>query len=279
VIVIAGAILSLTIIVDAPPSLESAAARVRAIDQQDITESLARAGLDAPRLVNVMLIPEDTQVARESPRWIVGRALGAGHIVIFPSRVTSYPYDSLESVMRHEIVHLALFARAGGRPLPRWFHEGVATSVEAGWSVVDQFRLVLAALSGPTIDDVSQLFRSDAQPDTMLAYLLATAFVNDLRERRGADVPGRIAARVAEGVPFDEAFAREAGETPDAAAAHAWRSYRRWTNWVPAVASASATWTVILLLAFAAFAVRVRQRIRRRRRWDEEEPPDLQGPA
>jgi len=270
-VIVAAAILSLSIVVDAPPSLESAAARIRAIDQKDIAESLARAGLETPAVVNVMLIPEESDVAREAPRWIVGRALGAAHVIIFPSRVTAYPYDSLESVMRHELVHLALFARAGGRPLPRWFHEGVATSVEAGWSVVDQFRLVLAAFSGPTIDDVSELFRSEEQPDTMLAYLLAAALVDDLRERRGADVPGRIAGRVADGDPFADAFAREAGETPDAAAAHAWQSYRRWTNWVPAMASASAIWTIILLLAFVAFGVRVRQRIRRRRQWGEEE--------
>ena len=265
------AVLALVITVDAPPSLELAAARIRGIDQQDLEQSLIRAGLELPPEITVMLVPEDAPFARESPRWMVGRAFGARDIAIFPARVTSYPYDSLESVLRHEVVHLALFARAAGRPLPRWFHEGVATSVEAGWGVGDELRLVVAALAGPSIEEVSELFRSPAQPDTMLAYLLAAALVNDVRERHGADVPGRIAARVAAGTAFQQAFAMETGETVDAAAARAWKSYRRWTNWVPAVASASAVWTLILVLAFAAFLVRMRQRLLRRRRWAEED--------
>jgi hypothetical protein len=265
------ALVALTITVEAPPSLESAAARIRAIDQGELQESLVRAGLELPPDITVMLVPEDAPFARDSPRWIVGRAFGARDIAIFPARVTAYPYDSLESVLRHEVVHLALFARAAGRPLPRWFHEGVATSVEAGWGVGDELRLVAAALAGPTIDDVSELFRSPAQPDTTLAYLLATALVNDVRERHGPDLPGRVAARVGAGMSFEQAFAAETGETENAAAAHAWRSYRRWTSWVPAVASASAVWILIMFLAFAAFLVRMRQRVLRRRRWAEEE--------
>jgi hypothetical protein len=265
------ALLALTLTVNAPPSLASAAARIGAIDQQGLEAALVTAGLTPPASVDVTLVAEDDPLAREAPSWIVGRAFADRHVLIFPARVTRYPYDSLESVMRHEIVHLALFATAGGHPLPRWFHEGVATSVDAGWGMTDQARLVVAALTGPTIEEVSDLFRSDAQPDTALAYLLATALVNDLRDRHGPDVPGRIVRRVEAGAPFARAFAREIGETPDAAAARAWASYRRWTNWVPALASASTVWTVILLLAFLAFIARRRRRLRLRQQWAEEE--------
>jgi hypothetical protein len=264
-------IVALTIAVNAPPPLGSAAARIRAIDVQALEEALASAGLEAPASVDVRLVPEDKEIAREAPSWIVGRAFGDRDILIFPARVTRYPYDSLESVLQHEVVHLALFAQAGGRRLPRWFHEGVATSVEAGWDATDQARLLFAALSGPTIDDVSSLFASDAQPDTTLAYLLATALVNDLRERHGPDLPGRIARRVEAGAPFARAFVRETGETPDGAAARAWGTYRRWTTWVPAVANASTVWTLILVLAFLAYIARRRRRVRLRRQWDEEE--------
>jgi hypothetical protein len=200
----------------------------------------------------------------------VGRAFPDGTIVIFPSRVTRYPYDSFESVLRHEIVHLALFDAAGNHPLPRWFHEGVATSVEAGWSAGDEVRLLLAALDEPSIAEVGGLFESESQPGTSLAYRLAAALVDDLRQRKGADLPGRIAARVSDGVPFDRAFALEAGETPDAAAARAWRTYRRWANWIPALAGGSAVWMLIMVLAGVAFVVQWRKRVRRRRDLDEE---------
>ncbi len=262
---------ALTITVSGPPSLESAAARIRGVDAGALEAALISAGLELPTAIDVTLVPEDDPIARKTPSWIVARAFGDRRVVMFPARVTRYPYDSLESVLQHEVVHLALFARAGGRALPRWFHEGVATSVEAGWGMADEARLLIAALSGPTIDDVSGLFRSDAQPDTTLAYLLAAALVNDLRERHGPDVPGRIARRVEAGAPFGPAFLRETGETPDAAAARAWAAYRRWTNWVPAIANTSTLWTLILALALLAFVAQRRRRARLRKQWDEEE--------
>jgi len=95
-----------------------------------------------PERIAVVLLPEDDPRARAIPVWVVGLAAGAQDVVILPQRVLAYPYDSIESVFRHEVAHLALSARAGGRPLPRWFHEGVAMSVDAGWSLSGQLRLL-----------------------------------------------------------------------------------------------------------------------------------------
>ena len=90
-----------------------------------------------PRL-EVALLANDDERGRDVPLWVVGLALEPALIVIFHERVLAYPYDSLESVFRHEVTHLALTARAGGRPLPRWLHEGVATCaslmVPAPWA-------------------------------------------------------------------------------------------------------------------------------------------------
>jgi len=254
----------------APASLEPAARRIRQLDAQPIAEVLQQAGLELPRRVHVTLVSADDPGTSDIPAWFAGFASGVSDIVIFPNRVGSYPYDSLESVLRHELVHLALNARAGGRPLPRWFHEGVAVSVESGRRIGDRFLLTVAAFSGPPLDDVTRLFASNARPDTAEAYLLAAALVDDLRRVHGAALPGRVAARVAAGVPFARAFELETGETPALAADRAWRSYRRWTRWLPIVTSASALWGLILALAFVAFFVRLSRRARRRRQWDDE---------
>jgi MYXO-CTERM domain-containing protein len=134
-----------------------------------------------------------------------------------------------------------------------------------------RLRLLLAMLARPGIDDVNRLFGSSSPAATNDAYLLSALLVHDVRERYGATVPGAIAARVATGVGFVEAFRAETGITPDAAAAQAWAGYRRWTAWMPAVASPSTAWAVILLLAGMAFLVQRRRRTHRRREWDEEE--------
>jgi hypothetical protein len=271
VLLVAPPAASVELQVTAPPALAGVAARVRALDQPALAAALAEAGLQAPPRVHVVLIPEDDPRARASPRWVVGVAVGEETVAIFPARVGSYPYDSLDAVLRHEVAHLALSARAGGRPLPRWFHEGVAVVVESGWGPGSDLRLLLGAASDPALADLTKLFSSDSHLGSSGAYLLAAALVADIRERHGARVPGAIAERVANGIPFGRAFQLETGESPEAAAAQAWAAYRRWTTWLPAVTSSSAIWTFILALATVAFAIRLRRRARRRRQWDEED--------
>jgi len=261
----------LDLTVETPASLAPAADRVRRVDRQQLAEALARAGLTIPPPIRVTLIAEDDLRARATPVWIVGLASGRRDITIFPERIGSYPYDSLESVVWHEVVHLALSAQAADQPLPRWFHEGVAMSVEKGWGVTSQVQLLLAAGGSSGLADLERLFNSATQPETASAYLLAAALVSDLRQRHGAAVPGAIVDRVARGAVFGEAFALETGETPNEAAARAWQVYRRWTSWIPAVTSASSLWIGILALAVAAFLATLRKRWRRRRRWEQEE--------
>lgn len=269
----------LAIRVDAPPALEAVAARIRDLDYTRLVEALGRAGLTPPRGAHITLVPEAHPRALAAPPWVIAQASGLHEIVIFPARIGPYPHGSLEAVVWHEVVHLALTARAGGRPLPRWFHEGVAMSVE-GWGLGGQARLLAAAFGEPSIADVDRLFASDRAPDSATAYLLAAALVTDIRRRHGDGLPGAIAGRVAFGAPFNLAFAAETGAMPDAAANRAWAAYRRWVDWVPMLTSGTFVWFGILLVAFAAFVAQVRRRIRQRRQWDEDSVvvPVLRGP-
>lgn len=263
-----------TVTIDAPPSLAPEAARVRRVDLDELDRALQRAGLRLPDEMQVSLVADADPRARDVPRWVVGLAFGTRDIILFPQRVPPYPYDSIESVFRHEVAHLALTRRAGGETLPRWFHEGVAMSVDTGWDTPGQFRLLLEMLLNPQTDRLQQLFASAAQPESALAYGLSAALVADLQRRHGPAVVGDIAARVASGMPFAESFARETGETPDAAASRAWAVYRRWTNWVPALTSGSAVWALILVISAAAYVSVRRRRARRRRAWDDADEID-----
>ena len=256
--------------VEADPTLGELADRVRNIDQESLAERLAEAGLDMPPQVRIALIPEADPQARATPRWVVGMAFGRRNVAIFPERVGPYPHESLESVVSHEVVHLALTAQANA-PLPRWFHEGVATSVEQGWGVTSQARLVFAAIANPALADLGRLFQSESERETITAYLLAAALVSDIRDRHGADSPGLIALEVSRGMPFARAFLLQTRETPEEAATRAWVRYRRWTSWIPVVTSVSALWMGIMALACLAFLVRLRKRVHRRRQWDEDD--------
>lgn len=260
--------------IDAPPALAPLAARIEAMNPEAMARALAMAGLDLPPAIHVTLIAEGERRAAQTPRWVVAQAFGIDRIVIYPSRISAYPYESLEGVVLHEVAHLALERAAEGGSLPRWFHEGVAVSVESGWGLGSQLRLLLATVRGPLVDDVDRLFASGSQPETATAYMLAAALVDDVRRRHGRAVPGAIARRVARGTGFDRAFWIETGDTVDEAAARAWSAYRGWRHWLPALVSPAALWSWILGLAFVAFAVRVYRRRRRRRMWTEEADAD-----
>jgi hypothetical protein len=249
------------------------AARVARLDHATIARRVSAAGLPMPQPVRIVLVASHDPIARQTPPWIVGSASGADTIVIFPDRVGSYPYDSLAAVVTHEIAHLALTARAGNRPLPRWFHEGVAVSVESGWGVDSQVRLLWAALQNPTLDDVERLFASASQPATTTAYVLSAAVVEDIRRRHGPAVPGAIAARVATGTTFDDAFRAATGELPAQAAVSAWR-FSQGLRWIPAFTSGASLWAIILALATVAFVLRLRRRRGQRRQWEVEEGED-----
>jgi hypothetical protein len=257
------------------PSSSAAASRIEAIDLDRLDANLARAGLALPPRIVVTLIPESDARARSVPDWIAGLALEPAEIVIFPERVLSYPYESLESVFRHEVAHLALSARAGGQPIPRWFHEGVAVSVDAGWGVTGRLRLLLAMTGDPATADLARLFAANTETASAQAYGLSAALVADVQRRHGGRTPGAIAARVGAGVPFAQAFQLETGVTPDDAARRAWAGYRRWTMWVSVATSQAATWGLILAIALGAFIARARKRARRRRQWDDEDRIDI----
>jgi hypothetical protein len=257
------------IVVDAPPTLAGAAEAVDRFDSSRLEQALATAGLQMPPEIHITLIDEGDPRARQTPRWVVGRAWGDDQIEIFPARVSGYPYDSMESVVRHEIVHLALDRRASGAVLPRWFHEGVAQAVGSDWGLFDEWQLFRAEAREPTPDELATLFESGREQETADAYRLATALVDDVRRRHGADIPGVLAARVAAGVRFDRAFAVETGETVEEAASRVWGAHRRLSRWVTVAASGQVLWTAILLLAVVALGAQLRRRARLRRYWDE----------
>jgi hypothetical protein len=248
--------------------------RIHAIDLSRLGADLSRLGLQMPPRIDLELISDGDARARRTPPRIVGVSLEPDDIVIFCDRVLPYPYGSLESVFRHEVAHLALSSRARGQRLPRWLHEGVAMSVDRGWDTAGRLRLLLEMTGSPATADLARLFTSGMQPDAAQAYGLSAALVADIQRRHGAEAPGRIASRVASGIPFPQAFRLETGDTPEQAAQRAWRGYRRWTMWVSAATSEGAVWGVIVTLALLAFVAQSRRRTRRRRQWDDAEPSD-----
>src|SRR4029077_5989874 len=102
--------------------------------------------------------------ARQVPRSTAGFAVSEDNLVVlFPSRSPTYPQDSLEDVLHHEVAHVLIARAAGGRPVPRWFHEGLAMAAERTWGLEDEARQLqeLTFVEPTSLDNVNALFDGD----------------------------------------------------------------------------------------------------------------------
>ena len=258
--------------VAAAPELAAAAARLERYDATRLGNVMRLVGLDEPGPpITVVLAADDSDLGRATPRWIAGFADGrSARVVLFPSRAPTYPYDTMEELLHHEVAHVLISRAAGGAPVPRWFHEGLAMAAERTWRLADHRQLAVAALGNrPSIAGLDVEF--DGGPDRAArAYGVSGAFVRDLLRRHGGAVPGAILSRLAAGEPFAQAFATATGTSLDEAEAVFWR-YSWWNQLVPALTSTLTIWLVIMLLAGWAVRRRRQHRAALRERWERED--------
>jgi hypothetical protein len=262
------------LIVLGPPSLDRVAARVRAIDPERFLDAMRLAGLTDPGPpIQVFLGPEGSDLAAGVPPWVSGYAYGAeGVIVLLPARTPSYPDSSLEELLRHEVAHVLVARAARGRPLPRWFHEGVAMIAGTSWGFDDRSRLTVTMIGGNEVSlaEVERQF-SGGRGSTFNAYAIAGAFVNELLSKEGDDAVARILAGVGGGLSFEDAFRDATGRTLAEAEQSFWRRQSFWYRWVPILTSSVTLYMLVTLLAIWAMGKRRARDAALRRLWEEEE--------
>lgn len=249
--------------IEAPPELAADRSRLRGLPTSALEQTARLLGAEAGAPIVVSLVPEDAPMARAAPAWVAGYAYGAlSRIVLFPERVPRYPHSTLDELLLHEVAHVLLDRAAGHRPLPRWFHEGIASVAGGPWDLRDGGRLTLTMLSSRELspDQIDRLFQD---PGTVSrAYAVAGALARDLLRRHGDRLVPELLARVRRGEDFETAFRRSAGLTPREAARAFWRRQVVWYRWLPVATSSATLWIAVTLLALVA--------IRRRRRRDAE---------
>jgi hypothetical protein len=223
--------------------------------------------------IRVVLAREGSDLARDVPPWIAGYALGdLGLVVLLPGRQPSYPESSMAELLDHEVAHVLIARAAGGRPLPRFWNEGLAMAAAGDWSLEDRSRIALASLRGRdlAVEDLDRLF-AGGPGEVAGAYALSFAFVQDVLSRWGAAAPAAILAGVARGLPFAEAFRQATGTPLATAAADFARRETFWYRWLPLLTSSVTLWIGITFLALWAGGRRRARTAALHRRWDEEE--------
>jgi hypothetical protein len=264
--------------ISAPPRLMPAARGLAGLPAAHFASEVRLLGLGNPGPpIRVWLAPEQSPQARAVPSWVAGYASGAagGWVVLLPARSPTYPSSSLADVLRHEVAHVLVYRAAGGRPLPRWFDEGVAMIAAGDWGLNDRTKLALALLSSPRAADTLRLAGLDRRfaghpGEVETAYAVAGGFVHHLLAQHGPEAVARVLDEVSRGLPFEPAFEKALGYPLAQVEAAFWAEQSR-QRWLPLLTSPAVLWTAVALLALLAILLRRRRDAARRARWAAEE--------
>ena len=261
----------------APPGLSGMASRLRAYDPARLAGVLRVVGLqNGGGTILVRLLEESHATARSTPSWVVGFARPADStIVLFPARTPSYPDDSIEELLHHEVAHVLIHRASVGRAVPRWFNEGLAMTAEHVWGLEDRARTALALVRGSnlTLADLGPLFGATSS-DAGRAYAMSGAFVRYLFDQFGPTIGARILYEVSRGTSFGESFLLVTGQAVASVEASFWQRTVLWYRWIPFLTSSSALWIAITLLALLAIRSRRSKRAVMRAHWDDEDRVD-----
>lgn len=239
------------LIFESAPELEPRVRQLIDMDPELFLPGLERTGLEhAGEPIRVVVAGDDSPLATRAPGWVAGYAYGRlGTVVLLAERVPVYPNGSFEEVLRHEVAHVLIDRAAGHRPVPRWFHEGLAMSVAGEWGLSDRSQLSLAAWGRdePDLEQLDRAFRGSSR-DVAAAYALSAAFLRYLDGRYGTHLPALLLERVAAGEDFDDAFFGLTGITLRDAQLEFWSRDVFWLRWLPILASSTTLWAAVALL-------------------------------
>ena len=165
----------------ADESMAAARARIEQFDRTRLLGVMRLVGLDeAGPPIHVILAPARSDLARSTPRWIGGFAVASAEtLVLFPGRAPSYPHNSLDALLQHEVAHILIGRAAEGRYVPRWFNEGLAMAAERTWALEDTTRLAWEVVWGGRVPvaELDPLFEGTGERPRAPTRSLARSFV------------------------------------------------------------------------------------------------------
>jgi tetratricopeptide (TPR) repeat protein len=110
----------------------------------------------------------------------------------------------LDRLLSHEFVH-AVVTKLGGRAVPAWVNEGLATVLEPAGSK-DVEAVLDRANDGPALSKLHRSFVGLSVRDAEVAYASAARAVRRLIEQHGTSAVVALLKDLSQGAPFDDAF-------------------------------------------------------------------------
>lgn len=131
-----------------------------------------------------------------------------GRIRVRLDEIAGEPGD-LDRLLSHEFVH-AVVAMVGGRTVPAWLNEGLAT-VLAGAGARDAEAPLQRSASRPALSDLHSGFIRLSVRDAEIAYASSARAVRRLIEQHGLAVLVAVIEDLGRGATFEDAFQQRTG--------------------------------------------------------------------
>jgi hypothetical protein len=236
--------------------------------------------LQQKQRISIYLYPKRDEflkaIGENSGSSIIGIAYGSGNIIRIDA---TQLYANLETVLAHELAHVALFTALGPRidHLPLWFNEGMARHAEGGLSPNDRDRLS-EAVTNHLLIPLSVLEKDFPKEKSQesLAYAEGASVIEYLIDHRGSTSLYVIIQRMQDGMSFETAFRDATGLIPSTLEREWSKSLRktyRW-DWINTLYTPIISAVMVLLCLLAWFMVQRRRR-KIELRFDEEEFNDF----
>lgn len=242
-----------------------------------IPQLAERLGVRPSGPIDVYVLSSEADFQRlqpgRTPDWADGTAW-PNHGLIFLKTPSIRPgnADPLEQVLDHELVHILLGQAFDGRPVPRWFQEGMAQfySGEATFEKAIALARNDFGLEPLPLANITGGFPPDPAR-AQLAYAQSADFIAWLHARGGDASLRTLVRELAAGTPVNDAL-RSASGLGVAEADAAWRSTQPATlDWYRWVTNPAGWWgAVAAFLAIGAYRRRRRGQ-RKLEQWDAEE--------
>jgi tetratricopeptide (TPR) repeat protein len=140
------------------------------------------------------------------PPWTAAAYDGRIHV---PMRGALEQTEELDRVLGHEFVH-AVVVMLGGRNVPVWLNEGLATMLERGGAEESE-RVLAATPARPALQQLHRSFSGVSSADAQVAYALSAKAVRRMMDLRSAAAVVTLLQDLARGVEFATAFHQNIG--------------------------------------------------------------------
>lgn len=204
-----------------------------------------------------------------------------GLVLLTLAAPETWERPNVESILVHELSHVALHRAVNGHAVPRWFTEGVAIH-QAGEHDLDRIRTLWTGTVQGRLLPLERLSASfPSQPHRVnLAYAESADFVRWLRARQDGDARFReLVRRLGDGQSFETALQRTYSIRMQSLEIE-WHDSlsERFQAW-PLLLGSGSLWVLAALLIVVAYVRRKRRDRAKLREWEDEERAALAAAA